>query len=100
MHHAIHFNANCNYNCNQIKGILQIKYISMHQPAVFQVITDLSVSCQVFLSLWIGLLCSADRMAYSEEKFFLVLQACFGNKPHTHVSHLSWLMTSSVSEFS
>lgn len=56
----------------------------MHQ----QVNAYLSVSCQVFLSLWIGLLCSAERMAYSEEKFFLVLQACLGNKPHARESFI------------
>lgn len=37
---------------------------------------DLSVSCHVFLSRWMGLLCRADTMAYSEEKFFLARHSC------------------------
>lgn len=39
--------------------------------------TDLSVSCHVFLSRWMGLLCRADTTAYSEEKFFLARHSCW-----------------------
>lgn len=45
--------------------------------------TDLSVSCHVFLSRWMGLLCRADTMAYSEEKFFLARHSCWKHT-HTH----------------
>lgn len=39
------------------------------------VLTHRSVSCHVLLSLWMGLLCNADTIAYRDEKFFLILHA-------------------------